>query len=218
MSPWDRRTACSKKSFIPQKHPAGIYRHSTLRRLRTKICGTSSIPFLPISVLFCLCDPVIGLGEVIYAINAGGEEHVDVHGIRYKRDPLFGKVGTASDYGKLLVIGWAPRPDHILYQTERYHTATFGYDIPVNKDGDYVLVLKFCEVYFDSPGRKVFDVVLNGQYTVVADLDIHARVGRGVAHNEYTAFSINSNKLSINDEESTPDGKIKVEFIKGLPG
>ncbi|KAH8041984.1 hypothetical protein HPB51_019725 [Rhipicephalus microplus] len=171
--------------------------------------------FLPVFVLLRLCDPALGLGEVIYAINAGGEEHVDVHGIRYKRDPLFGKVGTASDYGKLLVIGRAPRQDHILYQTERYHTATFGYDIPVNKDGDYVLVLKFCEVYFDSPGRKVFDVVLNGQHTVVADLDIHARVGRGVAHDEYIAFSIKGNKLRINDEESTHDGKIKVEFIKG---
>lgn len=173
----------------------------------------SLFPLLVLLLRFC--DPALSLGEVIYAINAGGEEHVDIHGIRYKRDPLFGKVGTASDYGKLLVIGRAPRPDHILYQTERYHTATFGYDIPVNKDGDYVLVLKFCEVYFDSPGRKVFDVVLNGQHTVVADLDIHARVGRGVAHDEYIAFSIKGNKLRINDEESTHDGKIKVEFIKG---
>ncbi|KAK8788039.1 hypothetical protein V5799_022180 [Amblyomma americanum] len=169
----------------------------------------------PLCVLLSFCDPALCLGEVIYAINAGGEEHVDLHGIRYKRDPLFGKVGTASDYGKLLVIGRAHKNDHILYQTERYHTATFGYEIPVNKDGDYVLVLKFCEVYFDSPGRKVFDVVLNGQHTVVADLDIHAKVGRGVAHDEHIAFSIKGNKLRINGEESTHDGKIKVEFIKG---
>uniref|UniRef100_A0A023GP25 Putative receptor-like serine/threonine kinase n=1 Tax=Amblyomma triste TaxID=251400 RepID=A0A023GP25_AMBTT len=169
----------------------------------------------PLCILLSFCDPALCLGEVIYAINAGGEEHVDIHGIRYKRDPLFGKVGTASDYGKLLVIGRAHKNDHILYQTERYHTATFGYEIPVNKDGDYVLVLKFCEVYFDSSGRKVFDVVLNGQHTVVADLDIHARVGRGVAHDEYIAFSIKGNKLRINGEESTHDGKIKVEFIKG---
>lgn len=36
-----------------------------------------------------------------------------------------------------------------------YHTSTFGYDIPVSQDGPYVLVLKFCEVYFDAPGQKV---------------------------------------------------------------
>ncbi|XP_064461226.1 malectin-B-like [Ornithodoros turicata] len=160
-------------------------------------------------------DPVTSLGEVIYAINAGGEEHVDMHGIKYKRDPLFGKIGTASDYGKLLVIGRSPRSDQILYQTERYHTGSFGYDIPVNKDGDYVLVLKFSEVYFESQGRKVFDVVLNGQHTIVSDLDIFSKVGKGVAYDEHVAFSIKGNKLHINGEESTHDGKIKVEFIKG---
>lgn len=105
--------------------------------------------------LYICSDFVNCLGEVIYAINAGGEPHVDSDGIHYRRDPLHGKVGTASDYGKQLIISRVPRTDQILYQTERYHHATFGYEIPVNKDGNYVLVLKFCEVYFSSPGMKV---------------------------------------------------------------
>ena len=42
--------------------------------------------------------------KVIYAINAGGENHVDTYGIRYQHDPLR-SVGTASDYGKQLMIG-----------------------------------------------------------------------------------------------------------------
>ena len=42
--------------------------------------------------------------KVIYAINAGGESHVDTYGIRYQHDPLR-SVGTASDYGKQLLIG-----------------------------------------------------------------------------------------------------------------
>lgn len=45
--------------------------------------------------------------------------------------------------------------DQILYQTERYHHSTFGYDIPVVEDGNYVMVLKFCEVYFNAPNMKV---------------------------------------------------------------
>lgn len=93
--------------------------------------------------------------EVIYAINAGGEAHTDSYGIRYARDPLLGKVGTASDYGKQLIIGRVNNIDQILYQTERYHYNTFGYDIPINQDGDYVMILKFCEVYFNSPNMKV---------------------------------------------------------------
>ena len=56
------------------------------------------------------------------------------------------QVGTSSDYGKQLMIGRVPQQDQILYQTERYHTTTFGYDMPVQGDGDYLLILKFSEV------------------------------------------------------------------------
>ena len=99
--------------------------------------------------------PTINCLEVMYAINAGGEAHTDSYGIRYMRDPLMGKIGTASDYGKQLAIGRVNAIDQILYQTERYYSGTFGYDIPLNKDGQYVMVLKFCEVYFNSPNMKV---------------------------------------------------------------
>jgi len=80
---------------------------------------------------------------------------MDSYGIRYARDPLMGKVGTASDYGKQLIIGRINNIDQILYQTERYHQNTFGYDIPISQDGDYIMILKFCEVYFNSPNMKV---------------------------------------------------------------
>ena len=43
-------------------------------------------------------------------------------------------------------------------------------------DGDYLLVLKMSEVYFNAPNMKVFDVVLNGDLTVSSDLDIFEKV------------------------------------------
>lgn len=169
-----------------------------------------------IATTLATLSDVVSVGEVIYAINGGGEGHTDVFGIKYERDPLFGKVGTPSDYGKQLLIGRVPQNDHILYQTERYHHNTFGYDIPINKDGDYVMVLKFCEVYFNAPNMKVFDIVLNGDHTIVADLDIFDKVGRGVAHDEYISFSVQNGRLYYNEEESDiRGGKIRVEFIKG---
>lgn len=119
---------------------------------------------------------------------------MDSLGVKYERDPLHGRIGTASDYGKRLLIGRIPTNDHILYQTERYHTNTFGYDIPVHADGEYVLVLKFSEVYFNAPDEKVFDVVLNSEHTVVADLDIFEKVGKGIAHDEYIPFKIANGK------------------------
>lgn len=146
-------------------------------------------------IILSLISEITALEQIVYAINCGGEAHTDSDGIRYEKDPLHGKIGIASDYGKRLVIGRVPPSDHILYQTERYHTNTFGYDIPVSGDGDYVLVLKFSEVYFNAPNQKVFDVVLNGDHTIVADLDIFDKVGRGVAHDEFISFRIQKGKL-----------------------
>ena len=144
---------------------------------------------LLLSVLYCF-PKIECLGQIIYAVNCGGDAHTDSNGIRYDRDPLHGKIGIPSDYGKRLLIGRVSPNDYILYQTERYHTNTFGYDIPVNSDGDYVLVLKFSEVYFNAPNQKVFDVVLNGDHTIIPELDIFDKVGRGVAHDEYIPFKI----------------------------
>ncbi|XP_045136987.1 malectin-A-like isoform X1 [Portunus trituberculatus] len=173
---------------------------------------------LPCSLLLLLSFlySVNGLGEVIYAVNAGGEAHIDVYGVRYEKDPLTGKVGTASDFGKQLVIGRVPPGDQVLYQTERYHHSTFGYEIPLKGDGEYVLVLKFSEVYFNAPDQKVFDVVMNGELTVVPALDIFLRVGRGVAHDEYVPFTVAGNTLVVGGQESPLRGnKVKVEFVKG---
>nr|CAG4641786.1 EOG090X081J [Eurycercus lamellatus] len=160
---------------------------------------------------------VKGLGKIVFAVNAGGDSHVDIYGIKYQKDPLEGKVGISSDYGRqYLNIGRVAESDAILYQTERYHSSNFGYDIPISDDGDYVLVLKFCEVYFNGPSMKVFDVTLNGVHTIVSYLDIFEKVGKAVAHDEYIPFKVTKGKILVNDEESEFVGKkVKVEFIKG---
>lgn len=152
--------------------------------------------------------------RVIWAVNAGGEAHLDVHGIHFKKDPLEGKVGKASDYGVRLPILRSSPEDQILYQTERYNEDTFGYEIPIRDEGDYILVLKFAEVYFAQSQQKVFDVRLNG-HIVVKDLDIFERVGHSTAHDEIVPLSIRRGKLSVKGEVSTFNGKLSVEFVKG---
>ncbi|VDK56780.1 unnamed protein product [Gongylonema pulchrum] len=81
--------------------------------------------------------------------------------------------------------------DAILYQTERYHTADFTYTLPVPADdGEYTLVLKFCEVYFRSSDQKVFDVLLNGE-VVIPELDIFKEAGgTGVAYDHLITFHV----------------------------
>lgn len=154
--------------------------------------------------------------EVAYAINAGGEEHTDSDNIHYQRDPLMGKIGTASDFGKQYSIGRVPQWDEYLYQTERYHNDNFGYDIPVTQDSDYALVLKFSEVYFTSPNQKVFDVMLNNEHIVVNQLDIYDQVGKITAHDEIIYFTVSRGRLYYKEEESeVRNGRIRIEFIKG---
>ena len=91
--------------------------------------------------------------EVVYAVNCGGPSHKDRNGIKYSRDT--NKVGIASDFGKTMIISRVSPEDQILYQTERYHTSHFSYDVPINSDGEYTLVLKFAEVYFQWVNGKV---------------------------------------------------------------
>ncbi|CAI9588867.1 unnamed protein product [Staurois parvus] len=104
--------------------------------------------------------------------------------------------------------------DQILYQTERYNEDSFGYEIPIREEGEYVLVLKFAEVYFAQSQQKVFDVRVNG-HTVVKDLDIFDRVGHSTAHDEIIPIVIRKGKLSVQGEVSTFTGKLNVEFVKG---
>lgn len=104
-------------------------------------------------IIGVLTGDVLSTGEVIYAVNNGGPAHTDLNGVHYQADQL--AVGVPSDFGKMLTIGRVAPPDQILYQTERYHLSNFGYTIPIKENGDYVLILKFCEVYFQAPRLKV---------------------------------------------------------------
>ncbi|XP_067933534.1 malectin-like [Watersipora subatra] len=152
--------------------------------------------------------------NIVWSINAGGEKHTDIHGIRYNRDPL--TIGEASDYGTTMQIGRVAPPDQILYQTERYHFSDFNYNIPLREDGDYVLVLKFCEVWFNAPNQKVFNVQLNDVHDVVKNLDIFGKVGRAVAHDEIIPFQVKNKKLIVNGRKSDiEDNSVSLTLLKG---
>lgn len=42
-----------------------------------------------------------------------------------------------------------------MYQTERYNEDSFGYDVPIREEGEYILVMKYAEVYFAQSQQKV---------------------------------------------------------------
>lgn len=63
------------------------------------------VALLRLLLLLALRGPGLGVGRaagaglpesVIWAVNAGGEAHVDVHGIHFRKDPLEGRVGRGE--------------------------------------------------------------------------------------------------------------------------
>ena len=103
--------------------------------------------------------------------------------------------GQSSDFGANYEIKSTNEQE--LYQSERWGEEDFFYDIPITQSGRYVLVLKFSEVYFNSPSEKIFDVSL-GKETVVKHLDIFSKVGKATAYDEYVEFEFKNNKIYVN--------------------
>jgi hypothetical protein len=64
-----------------------------------------------------------------------------------------------------------------IYQTVRYNLSE--YNLPLS-NGLYTVTLKFCEPHYDAPGKRVFDVSVQGQQ-VITNLDIFERVGKNRA-------------------------------------
>jgi len=179
-------------------------------------CGRTAmfgcLPAAILAVLLIAGKGVEGTGEVIWAVNCGGGSHVDFNGIHYQKDMLM--IGQASDHGKNLGIRRVMPEDQILYQTERYHTGDFAYTTKIKADGDYVLVLKFSEVWFNEPNQKVFNVVLNDDHVVVDHLDIFSVAGLGVAHDEVVPFKVKDGMLYVKDSSSEFDGILNIQFVK----
>uniref|UniRef100_A0A8R1I201 Malectin domain-containing protein n=1 Tax=Caenorhabditis japonica TaxID=281687 RepID=A0A8R1I201_CAEJA len=166
-------------------------------------------------LLTCLARTAFthNLGDrVVMAVNCGGPETVGAYGIEYSAD--YSTDGTASDHGMQYSFHNAQPEDLDVYTTERWSSSSFSYEIPVG-DGEYVIMLKFSEVYFQSAGQKVFHVRINS-HTAVKNLDIfEAAGGRGFAHDIYVPVVVKGNSISVDGHSRSYDGYIEIEFAKG---
>lgn len=160
--------------------------------------------------LFHQCYTAGIMDNVVFAVNCGGEAHIDTNGIRYRKDYL--KSGVASDFGRNSIINRVPKEDMVLYQTERYDFQQLSYEIDLSDDGDYVLWMKFSEVWFNEPNKKVFQILLNDEHSVIDELDIFANAGRTTAHDEYIPFQIKNGRLVVKSRSSSYSGVLKVTF------
>ena len=61
---------------------------------------------------------------------------------------------------------------------------------------------------------KVFDVRLNGQITIIKDLDIYSKSGKAVAYEEYSEFILKNDQIYVGSESFIHNGVLSVEFVK----
>ena len=153
--------------------------------------GNSSNPSVEIDVT--TADG--GNGEIVYAINAGGNTYQSsASGIEYLDDETTGWLSGGDPYSVTDAIGGTT--DDTLYQTERY--GDFGFAIPID-NASYDVVLKFAEIYQDNPGARVFDVEMEEE-RVIRNLDLIFRTDK------YTAYDVVMPVEVI-------DGELNIDFI-----
>ncbi|NJN45868.1 MAG: hypothetical protein HC808_04605, partial [Candidatus Competibacteraceae bacterium] len=102
--------------------------------------------------------------------------------------------------------------DDALYQTERLGNSNgqlyFALNVP---NGNYRVTLLFAEIFWDNPGQRVFDVVIEGA-TVLDDFDIVAAVGKFTATTRIFDTAVGDGTLNIDFLGST-DRPFAVERV-----
>ena len=139
------------------------------------------------------------------AVNAGGAQYAGADGTVYDGDAGF---SGGSTYTTTAAI--AGTADDRLYQSERY--GNFSYKIPV-ANGDYLVTLKFAEIYWSQVGQRVFNVSMEGK-VVLSNLDLVAKVGPKAAYNVSLPVTVTDGILTIGFQSVVNHAKvsaIKVE-------
>jgi len=169
--------------------------------------------FLSLNIIYI--NSRLNPSNVEIAINCGGPEFRTKTGVTYQKDNYY-VGGEASDFGINSEI--KNTKDKEIYQTERWSTEDLIYNLPLKKDGKYVLVLKFSEVYFNNKGEKIFDFKI-GDETILEKIDIYEKVGKNNAYDEFVEFELKNKKIYIEGKEAvngydSDEKLIKLTFVK----
>jgi len=133
--------------------------------------------------------------KVVYTVDCGSwNTYKSLSGFVYQPDREFSENTRTADYREseeTRNINIKYTNDQNVYLTERHADWTFFYEIPLDKPGVYVLILKFAEMYFDESNHRIFNILF-GDTTVVQGLDIFAKAGKYAAYDEYIEFELNN--------------------------
>jgi hypothetical protein len=144
-------------------------------------------------------------GSFVFALNCGGSQYTSKTGTVYKSDRYYqgGRVWKTSS-------GIAETSDDRLYRSERY--GNFAYSIPM-ANGNYLVTVKFAEIYWSSKGKRIFDVYIEGE-KVISGLDIFARVGKYHPCDVSIPVTVTDGKLDISFRTVADNAKVSAILVQ----
>ncbi len=151
---------------------------------------------------------VNSIGNAVFSANSGGGQYESQAGVIFQADADYSGGGSSSTTDA--ITGTA---DPALYQTERY--GNFNYNIPL-ANGSYDVTLKFAEIYWDAPGKRVFNVSIQGTQ-VITNLDIYAMAGKDAAYDLTFPATVTNGMLTINFTSVVDNAKVSaIEIASAL--
>ncbi|NJN24791.1 MAG: T9SS type A sorting domain-containing protein [Cyclobacteriaceae bacterium] len=140
-----------------------------------------------------------GAGTTSLAINSGGSAFTAGNDQQFIADAYVSGGSTHTSVDN--ITGTVDDP---LYRSERF--GNFTYNIPVT-NGDYIVRLKFAEIYFTAINKRKFDVKIEGNL-VINDIDIFAQVGHDAAYDETHQVNVTDGMLNIQFIGVTNNAKV----------
>ena len=146
--------------------------------------------------------------DTVVGIDVGGEGYEASSGsVPFVRDTAASPSQYLSGNAKVSTTASAigATDADALYQTQRA-SKNFGYDVAVAA-GTYEVELLLNENYWAAKGKRVFDVLLEGQ-EVELNLDIYARAGgKNVAYSLKEIVAVTDGQLNIRFDASGSDDR-----------
>ena len=146
-------------------HNASQAISARIQSFRTDITDLSAPPFAP-----------------TFAVNAGSTIGYEEFG---PDQAFFGTSKTFSVNDSVPISDTTLDP---IYRSERWGKS-FSYEIPL-EPGEYYVSVLMAEIFFNNPGARVFDVLIQGDL-VADDLDLYAEVGK------FAAYQVNAEGVVV---------------------
>ncbi len=141
--------------------------------------------------------------QVFYQLKSGGGRVETTRG-SFLADQYFAPL-PGNTFATTNPI--ADTNDPALYQTERYgQGAVFSYALPL-PNNQYKVTLHFAEIYWDTPGQRLFDVTAEGT-KVLDDYDILRKVAPNTATTETFLVTVTDGELNLDFSALAADGGI----------